>query len=128
MMIVICNGIIIIGIWASGVNLENMITLPDEFNPEQDACLRYATRHVEGSAAPIRLCSEWINFSDPTRTHTFHPDTKVIQDAKGALYFDHGPQVDYRLFVYLGFAIVIVICGIIVNRYLIARYRIRLES
>lgn len=127
-IIIVCNGIFVLGIWVSGVDLESMITLPDEFNPEKDACLRYATRRIEGSAEPIRLCSEWINFSDPARTHTFHPNTKVIQDAEGALYFDHGPQVDYRLLLYVGFAIGLLVCGMIVNRYLIARYRARLEA
>ncbi len=105
-----------------------MIRLPDEFNPNKDACLRYAIRRVEGTAEPIRLCSEWINFSDPARTHTFHPDTKVIQDAEGDLYFDHGPQVDYRLFLYLGFALSLLIGGVLVNRFLIARYRARLNA
>ena len=55
----------------------------------------------------------------------FHPETKVIQDAAGKIYFDHGPMVDGRLMAYLVFAIAVVGVGVLINRRLIARHRLR---
>lgn len=128
-LIIACNAVLLMGIWASGVDLDSLIRPPDVFNPEKDVCVRLAWHRVAGLEEPIRLCSEWINLSDPSgKTHTFQTDTQVKQGADGRLYFDHGSQVDYRLLLYATFTAVVLGLGILVNRYLIARYRKRLET
>ncbi|HJU06052.1 MAG TPA: hypothetical protein VJ692_12950 [Nitrospiraceae bacterium] len=128
-MIVLCNAIFLLGIWGSGVNLDELIRTPDLFNPLKDICLRLMWRKVEGEAQPIQLCSEWINLSDPSgNTHSFQKQTEVVKGGDGKLYFDHGVRVDYRLFLFAGFIIAIIIFGFALRRFLIRRYRRRLEA
>ncbi len=126
-LFVLCNGVIVLAVYASGVNLEDLFRSPDLFNPTKDICLRYSWHKVNDLAQPIRLCYEWINLSDPSgHTHTFQRETEVIQGADGKLYFDHGGRFDERVLI-LGIIVVAVVAvGVALKRYLIARYRVRL--
>ncbi|MER3424906.1 MAG: hypothetical protein C4293_18485 [Nitrospiraceae bacterium] len=126
-MIVLCNAIFLFGVWASGVNLDGLIRTPEVFNPVQDICLRFKWQQVEGEEQPVRLCSEWIMLSDPSgNTHTLQKETEVVKGADGRLYFNYGERVDYRLFVYGAFVAAIITLGVLLRRYLINRYRVRL--
>src|SRR5574341_408626 len=128
LMIVLCNAVFLFGIWGSGVNLDRLIRFPEIFNPKQDICLRQTWHRVAGLEEPVRLCSEWIQLSDPSgETHRFQKETKVVQGADGKLYFDHGVRVDYRLFLFVVFVAAVVASGVIVKRHLVTRYRLRLE-
>jgi hypothetical protein len=129
LMIVVCNAVFLLGVWGTGFNLDRLIRFPDIYNPAQDICLRLTWHRVIGSDEPVRLCSEWVQLSDPSgQTHSFHKETKVVQGADGKLYFDHGARVDYHLFVFVVFVTAVVASGILLQRYLIARYRVRLET
>jgi hypothetical protein len=76
----------------------------------------------------VQLCHEWINLSDPSgKTHIFHKETKVVRGGDGKLYFDHGAQVDYRLFLLAAFVATVIALGVATKRRLIARYRTRLD-
>ena len=69
-MIILCNAIVLVGLWASGINLDELAATPDVFNSKQDICLRLGWQSVTGAAEPVPLCSEWINLSDPSgKTH-----------------------------------------------------------
>lgn len=128
-MILLCNAVILLGVWGSGVNLDQLVRMPDLFDPTKDICLRVSWHKVAGLDQAIRLCSEWINLSDPSGdTHQFQRDTTVVQGADGKLYFDHGSRVDYRLFLLGAFVVAAIALGIMLKRYLIARYRARLET
>jgi hypothetical protein len=127
LLILACNSVFLLGIWGSGVNLDSVFRTPDIFNAAKDICLRQGWQKVAGMEKPIRLCSEWINLSDPSgETHKFQQDTAVVKGADGHLYFDRGLLADYRLFLFAGFVAALVAGGIAVKRYLIARYRARL--
>ena len=129
LMILLCNAVFLLGIWGSGVNLDRLILFPEIFNPKQDVCLNLAWHKVVGMEERVRLCSEWIQLSDPSgETHKFQKDTQVVQGADGKLYFDHGVRVDYRLFLFVAFVAAVVVAGILLKRYLITRYRLRLET
>ncbi len=129
LMIVLCNGVFLLVLWGSGINLETLIRTPDLFDPAKDVCLRLGWHKVTGSQDPVRLCNEWINLSDPSgETHRFQNDTKVVQGADGKLYFDHPARVDYRLFLLGAFVAILIVSGMLFKRYLIARYRLRLET
>lgn len=129
LMILACNAIFLLGIWWSGVNLDRLVRMPDTFNPKEDVCLRLGWQKVIGSSELVRLCQEWIRLSDPSgATHQFQRETEVKQDAQGRLYFDHGALVDYRLFALVLFIACVVIFGTIMKRFLVGRYRIRLEA
>lgn len=126
-MVLLCNGVLLLGLWGSGLNLERLIRTPDQFDPTKHICLRPIWQKVSGIAQPVRICDEWIDLTDPSgQTHTLARETEVVQGANGRLYLEHGPLVDYRLFLLGTFTIGVIASGAILERYLIARYRMRL--
>lgn len=127
-LIVLCNAIILVGIWASGVNLDELVKSRDQFNPQDDVCLRLSWQRLTGSTEPIRLCSEWINLSDPTGSpHVLDKNTKVRQGSDGRYYVDEGIKADYRLVGLVGFVAAVILCGMLTRRYLVNRYRLQLD-
>ncbi|MSQ77969.1 MAG: hypothetical protein EXR97_05935 [Nitrospiraceae bacterium] len=128
-LIVLCNAIILLSIWASGITLDSLFHAPDRFNPGRDECVRHNWHKVSGVQQPVRLCYEWINLSDPTgNTHTFQEDTDIVLGADGKLHYEQGGWVDARLFVLLAFAGTVLALGMALSKFLIARYRLRLEA
>jgi hypothetical protein len=129
LLIVFCNAILLFGVWVSGVNLDELMKTPDFFNSKQDICLRLTWQKVAGASEPMRLCSEWINLSDPSgKTHQIQNNMKVRQGANGQYYLDRGIQADYRLLGVALFVVVVIVMGIVVKRYLVNRYRLHLET
>jgi hypothetical protein len=128
-LIVLCNAVFLAGVWASGVNLEELMKTPDLFNPKSDVCLRLTWQRLTGVQDPVRLCSEWINLADQTgQAHTLGKDTRVRQGADGRYYIDPGIQADYRLMAYVGFVGMVILSGVLARRYLVSRYRGQLEA
>lgn len=127
-LILVCNSLFLLGMWVSGVNLDELVRTPDQFNPQSDVCLRLSWQRLAGAADPIRLCSEWINLSDPTGTpHVLDTHTTVRQGPDGRYYMDHGIRADYRLVWWVGFVAAIMLFGMLTRRYLVNRYRLHLE-
>jgi hypothetical protein len=128
-LIVLCNAIVLVGLWASGINLDELATPPDVFNSKQDICLRLGWQSVTGAAEPVRLCTEWINLSDKSgKTHQLQPGIMLRPGPDGQYYVDRGAQADYRLLI-LGLIVVAIIAGGLVAKwYLVGRYRLYLES
>jgi hypothetical protein len=128
-LILLCNAILLVGIWASGVNLDELVKTPEFFNSKQDICLRLAWQRVAGAAEPMRICSEWINLSDPSgKTHHIQKDMKVRQGTDGHFYVDGGVQADYRLLGIALFVAIVIALGVVIKRYLVSRYRLHLEG
>jgi len=128
-LILICNAILLFGVWASGVNLDELVRTPDYFNAKQDICLRLTWQKVAGASEPMRLCSEWINLADPSgKTHQLQNDMKVRQGADGRYYVDQGVRADYRLLAVALFVVVVIVTGIVVKRYLVRRYQLHLDT
>lgn len=127
-MIVLCNALVLLGIWGSGVNLDTLFRLPDTFNPAQDICLRLSWHKVAGVERPVQLCYEWIHLSDPSgETHTFQNEAEVVKGPDGKLHYDYG-WARYRLIAFGGFVVAVTVFGVLVKRSLIARYRTRLTK
>lgn len=127
-LIVLCNVVFLAGIRMSGVNLDELVKTPDLFNPASDICLRLSWQRLTGASDPVRLCSEWINLSDPSgKPHLLDKGMKVRQGADGRYYFDRGIQADYRLMAFVGFVAAVILSGLVVRRYLVSRYRLQLE-
>lgn len=128
-LIVFCNAVFLFGVWASGVNLDELVKTPDFFNPKSDVCLRLTWQRLAGASDPVRLCSEWINLADSSgRAHVLDKNTRVRQGADGLYYVDPGIRADYRLMGYVGFVGAVMMLGIAARRYLVGRYRLHLES
>ena len=128
-LIVLCNAVLLAGIWFSGINLEQLVKTPDLFNPKSDICVRLTWQRLTGAQDPVRLCSEWINLADPTgKAHILDKETRVRQGADGRYYVDQNVQPDYRLVGYVGFVGMVTVLGMLARRYLVGRYRGRLEA
>ncbi len=128
-LIVLCNTVFLFGVWASGVNLEELIKTPDFFNPTSDVCLRFTWQRLAGAQDPVRLCSEWITLADPTgRSHLLDKEMRVRQDADGRYYVDPSVRADFRLVAYVGFVGLVLIAGMVARWYLVNRYRLQLEA
>lgn len=129
-MIVLCNTIVFIGLWASGINLDELVATPDVFNSKHDICLRLAWQPVAGTADPIRICSEWINLSDLSgKTHQLQREIKFRQGPDGGQYYvDQGEHADYRLLILVLAVVAVIALGLVAKWYLVSRYRLRLES
>ena len=128
-MMILCNAIVLVGLWASGINLDELAATPDVFNSKQDICLRLGWKSVAGAADPVRLCSEWINLSDPSgKTHQIQREIKLQQGPDGQYYADRGIHADYRLLILMLFVVAVIAVGLVAKWYLVSRYRQRLES
>lgn len=128
-LMVLCNAILLLGLRLSGINLDDLVKTPDLFNAKQDVCLRLTWQSLPGANEPVRLCSEWLNLSDPSgTTHYLQPDTKLKKGLDGRYYLDEGIQADYRLLMLILFVIAIIIAGVWAKWFLVNRYRLRLES
>lgn len=128
-LIVCCNAILFVGLKLSGINLDDLVKTPDLFNAKQDVCLRLSWQSLPGTTEPVRLCSEWLNLSDPSgKPHYLQPDTKLKKGLDGHYYVDQVVQADYRLLVLMLFVAVIIMGGVRAKWFLVSRYRLRLES
>ena len=128
-MIVFCNAIVLVGLWVSGMNLDELAATPDVFNSKQDICLRLGWHSVTGASEPVPLCSEWIHLSDPSgRTHQLQREIKFRQGPDGQYYVDQGRHADYRLLLSVLVVVAVITFGLVAKWYLVGWYRLRLES
>ncbi|MDF0673326.1 MAG: hypothetical protein P0120_03135 [Nitrospira sp.] len=128
-LMVLCNAILLLGLRLSGINLDDLVKTPELFNVKQDVCLRLTWQSFPGVNEPVRLCSEWLNLSDPSgNPHFLQPDTKLKKGLDGQYYVDQGIQADYRLLMLILFVTVIIVGGVRAKWFLVNRYRLRLES
>ncbi len=128
-LIVLCNAIMLLGLWASGINLDELATPPDAFNSKQDICLRLGWQSVTGVAEPVRLCSEWINLSDKSgKTHQLQQGITLRHGPDGQYYVDRGTQADYRLLIVVLVVMAVIAFGLLAKWYLVGWYRLHLES
>ena len=91
--------------------------------------LRKGVTKVAGAEGLVKVCKEWIDFSDISgKTHSLASDRALAMGADGNLYFSGQPTENYRLIALMIFAIVVVASGMWIKRRLIAKYQIRLQS
>ncbi len=128
-LMVLCNAVLFAGFKLSGINLDDLVRTPEFFNAKEDVCLRLTWHSVPDANGPVRLCSEWLNLSDPSGTpHYLQPDIKLKKALDGQYYVDQGVQADYRLLILMCFVAGIIIGGVRAKWFLVNRYRLRLES
>jgi hypothetical protein len=127
-LIVVCNAVILLGLWASGLRVENLLGTDEFFSPKRDVCLRYMWQKVAGVQQPVQLCYEWINLSDPSgNTHTLPHDIEVVLGGDGKLHYARGQAMDPRLLLLLAFVASVLAGGIALSKALTAWYAARLE-
>jgi len=124
-LIVLCNVLLLFGIWVTGINLDELVTSPDVFNAKEDVCLRLTWERVTGAPDPVRLCSEWIRLADPSgQPHHLAKDVAVQLGPDGQYYLDAGVRSDFRLLALALFVGAVLLFGMWARRYLVNRYRL----
>lgn len=124
-----CNALLLLGLWVSGVDLEGALGKPELFDPANGHCVGVQWTKVAGAEGLVKVCKEWIDFSDITgQTHSLASDRALAMGADGNLYFPGQSVENYRLIALMIFAIVVMACGMWVKRQLIAKYQLRLQS
>lgn len=129
LLIVVCNGALLLGLWASEVDLDRIFSGRDLYDPSQAYCVRVAWAKVTGAERPVRLCAEWLDQSDPSgKTHTLRADETIMIGADGKLHYENEMTAAYRLIGLLVFMTLVLFCGMRAKRYLVARYRTRMQA
>ena len=122
------NALFLLGLWASGLDLDKVFGERDFFDPVRDVCLRLAWYKPAGEKDPVRLCKEWINLGDPFgKVHANQKDMVIVKGTDGKVYASSVPA-DGRVIVVVLLVVTIVAGGMWLQRYLIARYRSRLAA
>jgi len=70
-----CNALLLGALWASGLNLEFLLSPSDLYDPQKGHCVRVDSIGVKDVVGLIRVCSEWLDTTDPTgRVHSLRID------------------------------------------------------
>jgi len=124
-----CNALLLLGLWVSGVDLEATLAKPELYDPANGHCVGVQWTKVNGADGLVKVCNEWIDFSDLSgQTHSLPPGRALAMGADGNLYFPGQSAENYRLIALMIFAIVVMAYGMWVKRRLIANYKARLQS
>lgn len=124
-----CNAVLLTGLWASGLDLETMLAKPELFDPANGHCVRVAWVKVTGADGLVKVCTEWLDFSDISgETHALPEGKDLTMSPDGNLYFAGEAADNFRLIALMIFAIVVMASGMWIKRVLIARYHQHLQS
>lgn len=123
------NAILLTGLWASGLDLETMLAKPELYDPANGHCVRVTWVKVTGTDGLVKVCTEWLDFSDISgKTHVLPEDKDLMMGPDGNLYFSGEAADNFRLIALMIFAIVVMVSGMWIKRVLIARYHQHLQS
>ena len=128
-LIIGCNALLFLGLWVSGVDLEAAFAKPELYDPANGHCVGVQWEKVAGAEGLVKVCTEWIDFSDISgKTHSLPPGKALAIGADGNLYFSGQSTENYRLIALIIFAIVVMASGMWLKRRLIAKYQGHLLS
>ena len=129
LLIIVCNGMLLGGLWASGLDLDFMLTNSDLYDPASGHCVGVAWTKVSGFESPIQVCSEWLDTTDPTgQVHTLRTNEPLAMGADGNLYYKNARNADYQLLALLTFTVVVIYSGMRLKRFLITWYQLQLQA
>ena len=128
-LMVLCNGFLLGGWWISGVDLESALSKPELYDPQNGHCVGVTWSKVEGVEGLIKVCTEWLDFSDITgETHRLPPGKAIAMGLDGNLYFPGQAHENYRLIGLVIFVIVVVMTGMWFKQFLIRKYLYHLRA
>ncbi len=128
LLIIVCNALLLGGLWMSGVDLDIALSKPELYDPENGHCLRVGIAKVEGAQRPIQLCTEWLELSDPSgNSHHIREGIGLAIGADGQLYYQAHQGQNFRLLALLLFVILVIGSGMWAKRFLISRYQLQLQ-
>ncbi|MDH4193055.1 MAG: hypothetical protein OEY80_14470 [Nitrospirota bacterium] len=128
-LIIGCNALLLGGLWVSGVDLETALSKPELYDPANGHCVRVMWSKIAGADGLVKICTEWLDFSDISgETHVLPEGKTLAMGPDGNLYFSGQAADNYRLIALLIFAIVVMASGTWMKRVLIAKYHEHLQS
>ena len=111
----------------SGVDLDMALSKPEFYDPQNGYCVRVAFAQVVGVDERVRICSEWLDFSDPSgNTHRIREGAGLAMGADGQLHYETRREEDYRLMALVLYVFAVIGSGMWAKRYLISRYQLQL--
>jgi hypothetical protein len=129
LLIVVCNALLLGGLWMSGVDLDIALSKPELYDPKNGYCVRVGFANVVGVDRPIQICTEWLNLSDPSgNTHQIREGIGLAMGADGQLYYQARQGENFRLIALVMFVILVIGSGMWAKRYLISRYQLQLQG
>lgn len=129
LLIIVCNGLLLGGLWASGLDLDFVLTNTDLYNPEIGHCVGVIWAEVSGVDSPIQVCSEWLDTTDPTgQVHKLRANEPLAMGSDGNLYYQNARNADHQLLGLLAFVVVVIFSGMRLKRFLITWYQLRLHG
>ncbi len=124
-----CNALLLAGLWLSGIDLEAALAKPELYDPANGHCVGVQWEKVAGVDGLVKVCSEWLDFSDISgQTHTLPKGRALAMGADGNLYFPGQPKQNFRLIALIIFAIVVMATGMWAKSHLVARYQEQFQS
>lgn len=127
-LIIVCNGLLLGGLWASGLDLDFVLTNSDLYDPTSGHCIGLQVIQVAGVDSPLQVCSEWLDTNDPTgEVHKLRVNEPLAMGADGNLYYQNARNADYHMLGLLGFVVVVIFAGMRLKRSLLNWYQLRLH-
>jgi len=128
-LIVVCNLVLLGALWVTGLDLDFVLTNSELYDPKLGHCLRVAWTEVSGVERPIRVCSEWLDTTDPTgRVHSLREGEPLAMSDDGNLYYENARNADHWVLGLLIFTGVVIYMGMWVKRVLLTWYETRLRK
>jgi hypothetical protein len=126
-LITVCNGLLLGGLWASGLDLDFVMTNSELYDASSGHCVGISLVKVTGVEGPIQVCSEWLDTNDPTgRVHKLRTNEPLAMGEDGNLYYPNARNEDYHLLGLLAFFVVVMASGMGMKRFLLTWYQRRL--
>lgn len=127
-LIVTCNLILLGALWVSGLDLDFVLTNAELYDPRGGHCVRVAWAEVSGTEGLVRVCSEWLDVTDPTgQVHSLRPGEPLAVDGEGNLYYENARKAEPLLLGLMIFAAVVICLGTWSKRCLLTWYEMRLQ-
>ena len=128
-LIVVCNVVLLSALWVSGLDLDFVLTNSELYDPQAGHCVGVAWADVTGVEGPIRVCSEWLDTTDPTgRIHTLRPGEPLAMSDDGNLYYANARDAEHGVLGLLLFAAAVIYLGMRTKRVLLTWYETRLRN
>ena len=126
-LIIVCNGLLLGGLWASGLDLDFVLTNSELYDPASGHCVGTQLIHVAGVDTPLQVCSEWLDTTDPTgQVHKLRANEPLAMGSDGNLYYQNARNADYQMLGLLGFSVVVIYAGMRLKRFLLTWYQLHL--
>jgi len=128
-LIISCNALLLTGLWVSGIDLETALSKPELYDPANGHCVRVTWLKIVGADGLVKVCTEWLDFSDISgETHILPEGKTLAMGPDGNLYISGNAAENYRLIALMIFAIVVMVSGMWMKRVMIAKYQEHVQS